>query len=454
MSGSSTGYERLAAALAGEVVLPDDERFGEARLAWNTAVDTRPVAVAFPASADDMVATVRFAAAEGLRLAFIGGGHNAGPIDWGRDTLLVKTSKMTDIHLDVEGRRARVGAGTLAKPLAQAAGRHGLAYLAGTSPDVGVTGYTLGGGYNWMLRKHGFACNTVVSAEIVTAEGALIRVDRDSEPDLFWALRGGGGNFGAVTALELELFPYERVFGGALFWPIERATEVLHAWLEWVDGVPEECHSFGRMLQLPDLPFLPPHLNARSFVMVEAVFAGSEEDGRRLIAPLRALAPEFDTFEMMPMSELSLINMDPEMPLPYAGEGILLSGCTPPSVEALVDSFVGSPLVHVELRHLGGAAAVGSPDHGVLDCVPEPYLLFTFGLTPDTQSTEAVEHSVDRLLEGQAPWNSNRRYLGLAERTGDVRTIFPVETFDRLCEIKRRYDPTGMFRANHYVPHE
>jgi FAD binding domain len=451
MSGSSTRYERLATSLTGDVVLPDHGSYGEARMSWNTANDPRPAAVVFPASADDMIATVRFAADEGLRISFIGGGHNAGPLDWSADTLLVKTSRLGEISVDPAARRARVGAGVLAKALAQAAAGHGLAYLAGTSPDVGVTGYTLGGGYNWMLRKHGFACNSVVAVELVTADGALVRVDRGSEPDLFWALRGGGGNFGAVTALELELLPYERVFGGALFWPIERATEVLHAWLDWVDGVPEECHSFGRMLQLPDLPFLPPHLNARSFVMVEAVFLGAEADGASLIAPLRALGPEFDTFEMMSPGDLSLINMDPEMPLPYAGQGMLLDSCTPPSVEALVEGFVGSPLVHVELRHLGGAAAVGSPDHGVLDRVPEPFLLFTFGLSPDAETVAVVDRAVDALIAGQQ--HSNRQYLGLAERAADVRGIFPADTFERLCAVKRRHDPAGMFRANHYVPH-
>ena len=196
-SGSLDAQLRgLGARISGDVVLPADEGFETARLSWNLAVDTRPVAVVFPESADDMVATVQFAAEHGVQLAFIGGGHNAGPLDWSADTLLVKTTRMQGIEIDPQQRRARVQAGTLAKALAHAAGEHGLAYLAGTSPDVGVAGYLLGGGYNWMVRKHGFACNSILAVELVTADGRLVRVDRDSDPDLFWALRGGGGNFG------------------------------------------------------------------------------------------------------------------------------------------------------------------------------------------------------------------------------------------------------------------
>ena len=244
-------------ASAGDVVLPGDETWDAARRAWNLTVDQRPVAVVYPESAGDVVATVRFAAEHGVRIAFNAGGHNAGPIDWSRDTLLLKTERMDTIEIDVEGRRARVGAGVLSQPLAVAAGAHGLAYLAGTSPNVGVLGYALGGGLSWMIRTFGLACNSIVSADVVTADGRLVRADRETEPELFWALRGGGGNVGAVTAIELELFPIAEIYAGALFWPIERAAEILKAWRDWIETVPDACESLGRMLQLPDVPFLP-----------------------------------------------------------------------------------------------------------------------------------------------------------------------------------------------------
>jgi FAD/FMN-containing dehydrogenase len=442
----------LGGRIAGDVVVQGDEGYDEARQAWNLAADLRPVAVVYPESADDVVAIVGFAGEQGLRIAFVAGGHNAGPIDWSRDALLLKTERMQGIEIDPEARRARVAAGTLAKPLAEAAGEHGLAYLAGTSPDTGVLGYTLGGGFSWMIRKYGFAANSILAAEIVTADGRHLRVDRDNEPDLFWAVRGGGGNFGAVTSLELELYAVPEIYAGCLFWPIERAAEILKAWRSWIETVPVECHSIGRLLQLPDAPFLPPHLNNRSFVLVEAAFIGSETDGAALLQPLRELGPELDTVETIPTSMLSIVNMDPDFPLPYAGDGTLLSDLTPEAIDALVGDFVGSPLLHAEMRHLGGAAAAGSPEHGVLDSIEQPFILFTFGLALDAELAEAVEHQVEVVLRTMAPWDSGRRYLNFAESRVDPRSIFPEATYDRLLDVKAKYDPDGVFLANHSLP--
>ena len=441
----------LADQLAGDIVLPGDAPWNAARQAWNLAVDQRPVAVVYPESADDVAATARFAAAHDLRIAFNAGGHNTGPIDWTRDTLLLKTERMRGIEIDPERQRARVEAGVLSKPLAIAAGEHGLAYLAGTSPDVGVLGYALGGGMSWMVRRHGLACNTIVAADVVTADGRRVRVDRDTEPELFWALRGGSGNVAAVTALELELFPIAEIYAGAMLWPIERATEILNAWRAWVETAPDTCESFGRMLQLPDVPFLPDEVRGRSFVLIELAFIGSAADGAALAQPLRDLEPEIDSVAMMPPSELSVVNMDPELPLPYYGEGILLTELPEAAIDRMVETFVGSSLLHVEVRHLGGAAATRSPDHGVLDAIDQPFLAFTFGLAPDPESMAAVDGHVRRLLGALEPWDSGRRYLNFAESRMDPRSIFPTETYDRFERVKARYDPTGMFRANHAI---
>lgn len=171
------------------------------------------------------------------------------------------------------------------------------------------------------------------------------------------------GTFGAVTAIELGLYPISEMYAGCLFWPIERATEILKAWRDWIETVPDECESIGRMLQLPDAPFLPDHLRGRSFVLVEPAFIGTESDGVALVQPFRDLEPELDTVAMMPTTDLSLVNMDPEFPLPYAGEGILLDDFPPAEIDPLVEAFVGSPLVHVEVRQLGGALLSGSPDY-------------------------------------------------------------------------------------------
>jgi FAD/FMN-containing dehydrogenase len=442
----------LGKRLSGDAVLPGDESWDACRQSWNLAVDQRPVAVVLPESAQDVVETVRFAGEQGLRIAFNAGGHNAGPIDWSRDALLLKMERMRGLEIDADGRRARAEAGVLADQVAHAAGEHGLAYLAGTSPDVGIVGYTLGGGFNWMIRKHGLAVNSVLAVELVTADGRLVRADPEHESDLFWAVRGGGGNFGAVTAIEFALYPIEELYAGAFFWPIERAREILDTWRAWVDTVPLECESIGRLLQLPDAPFLPEHLRGRSFVLVEVAFLGDEDAGAALVGPFRELEPEIDNVTMMPARDLSLVNMDPNFPLPYAGDGILLSDYGPGATDALVESFVGSVLLHAEVRHLGGALRVGSPDHGCLDSVDQPFILFTFGFAGDPETHTAVEKQVELLLSRFEPWNSGRRYLNFTESRADPRTIFPEQSWERLQRAKTTYDPGELFLANHCIP--
>jgi FAD/FMN-containing dehydrogenase len=455
MATDSAGVDlhRLGDDLGGDVVLPRDDGWDAARQAWNLAVEQRPVGVVLPESAADVVATVVFAAENGLRIAFNAGGHNAGPIDWSREALLLKTERMRGVEIDVRARRARIEAGVLGKPLAEAAGEHGLCYLSGTSPDVGVLGYMLGGGFSWMIRKYGLASNSVLAVELVTADGRHVRADKDHEPDLFWAVRGGGGNFGAVTAIELALYPVPEIYAGCFFWPIERAPEILTAWRAWVDTVPDECESIGRMLQLPDAPFLPDQLRGRSFVLVEPAFIGSESAGAALVQPFRDLGPELDTVAMMPTSDLSLVNMDPDFPLPYAGEGILLDDLPPAAIDTLVEMFVGSPLLHVEVRHLGGALHSGSSDHGCIDTIDQPFILFTFGFAADAEMKAAVEQHVGHLIGRFAPWDSGRRYLNFVESRVDPRLLFPEEGYDRLREIRARYDPREIFAANHPIPH-
>ena len=441
----------LGERLSGDVVTPDAEGWEAARQAWNLAVDQRPVAVAYPETADDIATIVRFAAEHGIRIAFNAGGHNAGPLDWAADTILLKTERMRAVSVDVAARRARVEAGVLASALAAAAGEHGLAYLAGTSPDVGVAGYALGGGLSWMARRFGLCCNTITGADVVLADGRIVHADNETEPELLWGLRGGSGNLAAVTALELELVAVPEIYAGALFWPIERAAEVLRAWRRWIDDVPETCGSLGRMLQLPDVPFLPEHLRGRSFVLVEVAFLGSAAEGDALIQPLRDLGPVTDTMGVMATQDLSVVNMDPEFPLPYAGEGLLLEDFTREAVDRLVAVFTGSPLLHVEIRQLGGAVARRSADHGVLDAIDQPFVAFTFGLAPDAEARGAVDRAVGSVLEALGPWDSGRRYLNFAESRMDPLTIFPPESFERLRAAKARYDPTGLFQANHSV---
>jgi hypothetical protein len=443
--------QTLRARVAGDVVTPADESWDEARQAWNLAVDQQPVAVVLAESADDVVATIEHARAAGLRVAPQGTGHNATPLKL-EDTILLRTSRMRGVEIDPKTQTARVEAGVIWIEVVEAAAEHGLAALAGSSPDVGVVGYTLGGGLSWLARKYGLAANSVTAVELVTADGRLVRADRENEPDLFWAVRGGGGSFGVVTALEFRLFPLTEVYAGVMFWPVERATEVLNAWRKWTATVPDELTSVGRILQLPPLPEIPEPLRGRSFVVVETIYVGDEADGKKLNAPLRALAPELDTVATVPMPALSHLHMDPETPVPGAGEGMLLDEFSTETIDVLVERSVGSSLLSVEVRHLGGALAKPLPTHGAIAGFDAEFLVFGVGITPGPEAHTAVMADTTRLIESLAPWDAGSQYLNFSEIDLNKGKRWTEQAYHRLRRVKARYDAGDVIRSNHPVP--
>jgi hypothetical protein len=436
------------------LVFPGDEDWDEARQAWNLAVDQHPWAVALPETADDVVELVRFARERGLQLAPQGTGHNAEPLGPLDDTILVKTHLMNGVSIDPAARIARAEAGVIWIDVVEPAAEHGLAALHGSSPDVGVVGYSLGGGMGWYARSHGLATNSVTAIELVTAEGELIRADADHHADVFWALRGGGGSFGIVTAIEFRLYPITEVYAGVLFFPLERASEILHAWRRWAEDVPDEVTSVGRLLRLPPIPDVPEPLRGRSFVIVEAAYTGEPETGAGLIQPLRELGPEIDTFDTVPATALTRLHMDPEHPVPGKGGGMLLADFTPDAIDALVAAAgpeTASPLLSVEVRQLGGALGRSTPDHGALDRFDAGFVAFAVGIAMTPDMGHAVEAAVDEVRTALAPWDAGREYLNFAERQTAAERLFDTATLRRLREVKSRYDSGGLFRANHPV---
>src|SRR3954464_434824 len=223
----------VRAPSAGELLMPDEPGWDAARQAFNLVLDQRPAAIALPENENDVSLAIRFAAGYGLRVAAQRTGHNAAPLGPLDGTLLLKTDRLQGIEIDPVARRARVRAGAKWANLVPRASELGLAALHGSTPDVSIAGYALGGGLGWYGRKHGLAANSVTAIELVTADGELRRVDRTNEPELFWALRGGGGNFGVVTALEFDLYPVSEVYAGVLFFPFERSADVLHPRPQW-----------------------------------------------------------------------------------------------------------------------------------------------------------------------------------------------------------------------------
>jgi FAD/FMN-containing dehydrogenase len=436
------------------LVLPHDPAWNEARVAWNLAVDQQPAAVALPESADDVVAVVRWARSRGLRVAPQGTGHNAAAMGSLAHTVLVKTERMRGVEIDSESRTARVEAGVLWAEVSQAAAEHGLAALAGSSPDVGVVGYSLGGGISWLARRYGLAANSVTAVELVNAEGEIVRADQENESELFWALRGGGGSFGVVTALEFELYPIAEVYAGVLFFPIERGTEVLRAWRRWIEDVPDEVTSVGRFLQFPPIPDIPEPLRGGSFVVVEATSLLGETATDELLAPLRALGPAMDTFTTIPVERLSSLHMDPEHPVPGVGDGMLLRDFPEEAIDAMVAAAgagSGSPLLSVEVRHLGGALGRMQPGHGALATIDAQFAMFAVGISMTPEMGAAMRAHIEFVHAALASWDSGRDYLNFTERRERGERLFGSATYRRLQTVKGKVDPDDVFRSNHPV---
>jgi hypothetical protein len=442
-------------SICGRVAAPSDSDWDEARAAWNLAADQRPAAVAFVENGDDIAATVRFAVAHGLGVAGQGTGHGAAPLGPLEGAILVKTERMRGIEVDPDGQTARVEAGVLSLELGEAAGAHGLCSLPGSSPDVGVVGYTLGGGLSWLGRRHGFACNRVRGVELVTAEGEPRTVDADNDPDLFWALRGGGGGYAIVSALHLDLLPIAGIYAGALVFPAEVGADAVRAYRDWAAGVPDEVTSVVRFLTPPPIPDVPEPIRGRPLLTIDGACIGTREEGEAAFAPLREIGETImDTLEWMPAAGLSRIHMDPENPVPGVGEGGLVSELSDEAIDAFVgvagpDS--GSPLLLSELRHLGGALGRPAQNCGALSHLDANFAMYSVGLPMTPELGEAIPGHLERIAEAMRPWGVDGAYYNFTEGPCDVDAILPPDVCTRLADVKRKWDPQGRVLANHAV---
>jgi hypothetical protein len=445
--------ETLQAAIAGQVFLPGQAGYDQARQGWNLAVDQRPAVVVEAESAADVAQAVRYARARGMRIAPQGTGHGAEPLEPLDGAMLLRTARMRKVRIDPAARTARAGAGALWQDVTVPAARHGLAALAGSSPNVGVTGYTLGGGLGWLARRYGLAANSVTAAEVVLPDGEFVRADASHEPDLFWAIRGGGG-VGVVTELEMRLYPLAELYAGALFFPIQRAAEVLGAWRQWTGTVPDEVTSLGHLVRVPPLPQLPEALRGRAFVMVEAACLGDAGTGAQLVGPLRRLGPEQDTFAMIPAPALGQLNMDPDQPVPVPGDGAFLADFPPAAIDALV--AVAGPdtdalLASVEIRHLGGALARPAPGAGAQPSIEANYMLFATGLGPTTGLAAAVRTQAQAVKNALGPWHAGYDYYNWRATPAPASEVLPPASYRRLQGITAAYDPDQAIITAHPV---
>jgi hypothetical protein len=441
--------------IEGRVATPGDADWDEARLGWNLAADLRPAAVAFAQSAEDVAATVAFAAANGLRIAGQGTGHGAAGLTGLEDAILIKTEGMRGVEVDPDTGMARVEAGVLSLELGEAAQAHGMCSMPGSSPDVGVTGYTLGGGLSWLGRKHGFACNRVRAIELVTAEGEARTVDADTEPDLFWALRGGGGGYAIVTALRVELLPIAEIYAGALIFPAAVGVEAVRTYRDWAASVPDEVTSVVRFVTPPPIPDVPELLRGTPLLTIDGACIGTQAEGEAAFAPLREIGETImDTLEWMPAAGLSRIHMDPESPVPGIGEGGLLAELSDEAIDAFVGLAgpgSGSPLLLTEIRHLGGALGRPAADDGALSHLDAGHVMYSVGMPMSPELGEAIPRHLEKIGETMKPWSAEGSYFNFTEAPCDVEAILPTDVCDRLRDVKRKWDPESRIVANHAI---
>ncbi len=450
----SADIAKLAGRTEGQILREDDDGWDVARLGFNLAADQRPAAVAIPKSSTDVTAIVGFAAENGLRVAAQGPGHGAPALGDLGGAILLRTHELSAIEVDPAARRATVGAGAAWGPVVAACAEHGLVPLAGSSPTVGVGGYSLGGGIGFLARKHGIQANRVTGIDVVLADGREVRADAGSEADLFWALRGGGGSFGVVTALEFELIELADFTGGALAWPWERASEVVPAWLEWTRSASDEVCTGIRLMQFPPLDVVPEPLRGRQLVMIDAVHCGSAEDADAALAPLRALEPELDMVARHPGVAISAVHGDPTDPVPAVSSHMLLTDLSDEGAAKWVEVAgpgSGSPLMFSEIRHWGGAIAQQPEGAGAIGSFSESFAVFNIAMAMGPELVAAAAAHGEKIAGALAEWRSDRVYSSFEEVPSSAESGFPAASYSRLREVKAAVDPGDLFQSNHPV---
>ncbi|GAA4859750.1 FAD-binding oxidoreductase [Pseudonocardia benzenivorans] len=437
--------------VAGPVLRPGDEGYAEEVAGFNATHLPAPAVVVGATCAEDVAAAVAHAAATGCKVAVQATGH--GLLDELFGTVLVSTKRLTGVTVDPVARTARVGAGVRWREVIDAAAPHGLAPLNGSSSHVGVVGYTTGGGLGPMARRFGFAADHVRRFTLVTADARIRDVTPETEPDLFWAVRGGKGNFGIITEIEFDLMPVTRFYGGAVAFGAADAAAVLHAWREWAPTLPEDTTTSVALLRVPPDPALPEPLRGRFVVALRFAHLGPADEGAALLAPMRTVAePVLDMVADLPYAAVDAVHMDPTDPMPVWDRGGALRELPAEAVDALLATAgpdVDVPLAMVELRLLGGAVGRPAEIPNAVSGREAAFSLYTLGVLAGPP-VEVVAASTAAVLEAMRPWACARGLVNLLGQAGPARVAALWDDADRarLRSIREGVDPTGLFGTN------
>ena len=437
---------------SGEVLTPDTTGYDAERIGFQRLAAHRPASIAGVTTEQDVRDAVRFAAATGERVAVQNTGHGlSAPMEGG---VLISTHRMSGVRVDPRKRTAWVEAGATWREVIAETAPHGLAPLSGSLPGLGAVSYVLGGGVGLLARRYGFAADHVRRIDLVTADGLLHRVTADGDADLFWALRGGGGNFGVVTGVEIDLVPVVSLYGGGLYFDVEQSPGVLEEWRRWTLDVPEEMTSAVSMLPFPDVPGVPEELRGRHVAQLQICYSGPEQRGRQLVEPLRALAPLLrDTVREIPYSESGAVFEEPDQPHAYRSRNLLLRDLDPGALATLPRRAgpAAPAMCVVGLRHLGGAL---SRPPRVASAVGRREATYSLAvLSPVEPDEESAVDAVHR--DALAPFTGIGCSLNFSFGPSDeerVRSAFDPADYRRLTELKALHDPRMLFHCNHAIP--
>lgn len=451
--------EQLGARISGQVLTPGSPGFDVLRQGWNLTFTHNPAVIVVPASAADVATAVRHAAEHHMHVVVQATGH--GPVTTADGAMLIVTRPMDRVAVDADAGTARIGAGAKWQDVLGPATAVGLAPLLGSTPDVGVVGYTLGGGMGWIARKYGLSADHVRAIEIVTADGVIRRTDPEREPDLFWALRGGGaGSFGVVTAIEIDLVPLESLYAGNLLYPPEMAGEIAARYREWIADAPDELTSSICLMNFPPVEDVPEPLRGRSFTIVRGAFIGSDADGESLLQHWRAWrAPDIDLWGRMPFDQIATVSNDPLDPLAGLATTEWFDSIDDQVIDileqALFDQEPGGPLLFGEIRHAGGAVARPPEYPNAYGNRQRQHVLEVVGVIPSADDMPALEERLTDLRKQLAPHVAGGAYINFLDGPEKARRSaegFEPEAWERLRRVKAHYDPDNVFSHGVAIP--
>ena len=450
---TAVSVPELRAALKGRVIAPEDAGYDQARTVFYGGFDRRPAAIVRAADAAEVAQVVSLAGATGLELAVRSGGHSTAGHSTTQGGIVLDLADMHALEIDAERRTAWAQTGLTAGQYTAAASAYGLATGFGDTGSVGIGGLTLGGGVGFLVRKHGLTIDDLLAAEVVTADGQLLRTDAESHPDLFWAIRGGGGNFGVATRLQLRLHQLDQIVGGMLLLPA--APAVIAGLVAEAEAAPEELSVIANVMPAPPMPFVPEEQHGQLVVLVLLAYAGPAEAGQRAIAPLRALAtPIADMVRPMPYPELFLPEEGDYHPT-AVGHTMFVDTIDHAVAETIFDHLQASDATMrvAQLRVLGGAMA-RVPAQATAFAHRDSRIMVNLAAFYDGPADQAVRQAwVDDFAAALRQDDSGAyvNFLG-DEGQARVRQAYPGSTWDRLMAIKARYDPTNLFRLNQNIP--